>query len=669
MKKIAISMLSLTLLLGSCSKDIKQTEQSVVVNPNPKTMEEMVVPKSFNYKTSEDVNFNITILSNNDDALKGVRVDIMDDSPENGGKIIATGATNASGVLDIKYNIPTYLKEVVINTDYIGIVNNVLIPVNNGRVSARIGGKNPQLVRTVEQKNLPKSFNLAKAPSPLSYELGDYSKGEDGGVPEYLESKDEDETNKFLADVNSALPENSQVPISHPEYLASSSEKNLKMTALCDIWVTFIHEGSAYKNGLFYFKYPTNNPPKYASEIEALIAIFPNTSYDGSGGGLETGNKVYIGSIGPDTSIGFALAQDGWDGNSVKSNSKFFYTFSKFNPEINSSEKEHVALLYDDPTEKFVIGFEDEKRENNASDNDFNDCIISVSTDPVESIDKTNVIPTTPSSGSDNDGDGVLNVFDEYPNDPDRAFNVYYPSAKAYANVAFEDLWPSKGDYDLNDVVVAYQYSGVLNAKNEMVSLDGKYKLRAAGGILKNAFSVELPINSSDISSIKGGLGLQADATKAIVNVFANSKEIIDNYNTKPGTSPQVTDTITVSMTFEKPQDFSLSSFNPFIFVDEAGKGRGFEVHLPDMAPSELVDKSVLGTNADDSDPATGRYYKTSNNLPFAINIPETFTYPLEREAIINGHLKFAAWAQSGGTQYQGWYKNVQGYRNSSKLY
>jgi len=669
MKKVVISILSLVTLLGSCSKDIKLTEQSVVVNPDPKTMEEMVVPKSFNYKTSEDVNFNITLLSNNDDALKGVRVDIMDDSPENGGKIIATGATNASGVLDIKYNMPTYLKEVVINTDYIGIVNNILIPVNNGRVSAKIGGKNPQLVRTVEQKNLPKSFNLAKAASPLSYKLGDYSKGEDGGVPEYLESKDEDETNKFLADVNAALPENSQVPISHPEYLASSSEKNLKMTALCDIWVTFIHEGSAYKNGLFYFKYPTNNPPKYASEIEALIAIFPNTSYDGSGGGLETGNKVYIGSIGPDTSIGFALAQDGWDGNSVKSNSKFFYTFSKFNPEINSSEKEHVALLYDDPTEKFVIGFEDEKRENNASDNDFNDCIISVSTDPVESIDKTNVIPTTPSSGSDNDGDGVLNVFDEYPNDPDRAFNVYYPSAKAYANVAFEDLWPSKGDYDLNDVVVAYQYSGVLNAKNEMVSLDGKYKLRAAGGILKNAFSVELPINSSDISSIKGGLGLQADATKAIVNVFANSKEIIDNYNTKPGTSPQVTDTITVSMTFEKPQDFSLSSFNPFIFVDEAGKGRGFEVHLPDMAPSELVDKSVLGTNADDSDPATGRYYKTSNNLPFAINIPETFTYPLEREAIINGHLKFAAWAQSGGTQYQGWYKNVQGYRNSSKLY
>jgi LruC domain-containing protein len=186
---------------------------------------------------------------------------------------------------------------------------------------------------------------------------------------------------------------------------------------------------------------------------------------------------------------------------------------------------------------------------------------------------------------------------------------------------------------------------------------------------LKNAFSVELPINSSDISSIKGGLGLQADATKAIVNVFANSKEIISNYNTKAGTIPQVTDTITISMDFEKPQDFSLSSFNPFIFIDESGKGRGFEVHLPDMAPSELVDISTLGTNADDSNPKIGRYYKTANNLPFAINIPETFNYPIEREAIINGHLKFAAWAQSGGTQFQDWYKNLSDYRKSSNLY
>jgi LruC domain-containing protein len=305
----------------------------------------------------------------------------------------------------------------------------------------------------------------------------------------------------------------------------------------------------------------------------------------------------------------------------------------------------------------------------NGSDDDFNDCIVYAKANPVENIDKTNIPSTIPASGSDSDGDGVLNPYDEYPNDPARAFNVYYPSSSTYANVAFEDLWPSKGDYDLNDVVVAYQYSGVLNASNKMVSMNGKYKLRAAGGIFKNAFSVELPINKSTVTTITGGLGLEAEATKAIVKVFANSKAIISNYNTFAGTTPQATDTVSIAMTFSTPQDFSLSSFNPFIYIDEADKGRGYEVHLPDMTPSELVNKSILGTNADNSNAATRRYYKTSNNLPFAINIPETFTYPIEREAIINGHLKFAAWAQSGGTQYQDWYKNLSGYRNSSKLY
>lgn len=669
MKKIAISILSLTVLLGSCSKDVKTSEQTVVVNPNPKTMEEMVVPKGFNYKTADDVNFNITLLSNNDQPLTGVRVDIMDDSPENNGKIIATGVTNSSGVLDVKYNIPTYLKEVVINTDYIGIVNNVIVPVNNGRVSAKIGGKNPQMVRTVEQKNLPKTMMLGKAFSRLSYKLGAYSTGSNGGVPTYLVTPNDNVTSQFLADINSTLPEQRPVPSNHPEYLVANLQRNLKMTALCDVWVTFVHEGAGYKNGLFYFKYPTATPPTSASQIDSLIAVFPNASYAGSGGGLATGNKVYIGRVGADTSIGFALAQNAWNGTNVNTNATFFYTFRDFNPESTSSNREHVAFLYDNPTQRFLIGFEDQTRDNNGSDNDFNDCVVYATANPVASIDKTNMLTTTPASGSDNDGDGVLNAYDEYPADPNRAFNVYYPSSSTFANVAFEDLWPSKGDYDLNDVVVAYQYSGVLNASNKMVSMNGKYKLRAAGGIFKNAFSVELPINRSAVTTITGGLGLESEATKAIVKVFANSKAIISNYNTIAGTTPQATDTISIAMTFSTPQEFSLSSFNPFIYIDEADKGRGYEVHLPDMAPSELVNTSILGTNADNSNAATGRYYKTSNNLPFAINIPETFTYPTEREAIINGHLKFAAWAQSGGTQYQDWYKNLSGYRNSSKLY
>jgi hypothetical protein len=277
----------------------------------------------------------------------------MDDSPENGGKIIATGVTNASGVLDVKYNVPTYLKEVVINTDYIGVVNNVIATVNNGRVSATIGGKNPQMVRTVAQRNLPKSYNLGKAFSRLSYRLGGFTKGSSGGVPSYLVTPNDNVTSQFLADVNATLPESRPVPTYHPEYLAANLQRNLKMTALCDVWVTFVHEGAGYQNGLFFFKYPTATPPTNASQIDSLIAIFPNASYSGSGGGLATGNKVYIGRVGADTSIGFALAQNAWNGTTVNPNATFLYTLRDLNPESTSAKREHVAFLFDNPTQRF----------------------------------------------------------------------------------------------------------------------------------------------------------------------------------------------------------------------------------------------------------------------------------------------------------------------------
>lgn len=669
MRKLLLHTFALAALISSCSKDVKKDDQPSGFNPNPANMDEMKVPAGFSYKTSDKVDFNITLLANNDQPLKGVRIDIMDDSPENGGKVLATGTTDAAGVLSMAYELPTYMTEVVINSDYIGIVNNVIAPVSNGKVISRLGGKVQQMVRTVEQRNLPRTFALGKAFSKLSYKLGSFTTGGDGGVPNYLVQPRDVVTGQFLADVNATLPESRPVPTYNPEYLNPGLERNLVLTSQCDVWITFVHEGAGYKNSLFYFKYHKNNKPTSAAQIDSLIGIFPNTSYSGSGGGLATGDKVYIGRFGADTAIGFAIASNGWNGTNVSTSSTFYYTLRDLNPESTSSEREHVAFLYDNPTQRFLIGFEDLPRANGGSDNDFNDCIVYATANPVSAVDTSHVITTTPATGSDSDGDGVLNPYDEYPNDPAKAYNVYYPTASTFASVAFEDLWPSKGDYDLNDVVVDYQYSGVANASNKMVSMTGRYKLRAAGGVFKNAFSVELPMTRASVSTISGGAGLEAGVTNAIVKVFANSKAIIPNYNTFVGTTPQSTDTITVDMTFTTAQNFTLSPFNPFIYIDEADKGRGYEVHLPDKAPSELVNTSILGTNSDNSVPASGRYYKTSNNLPFAISIPESFKYPIEKEAIINAHLKFASWAQSGGTQYIDWYKNLTGYRNAAKIY
>ncbi|MCF8302188.1 MAG: DUF4842 domain-containing protein [Bacteroidales bacterium] len=93
------------------------------------------------------------------------------------------------------------------------------------------------------------------------------------------------------------------------------------------------------------------------------------------------------------------------------------------------------------------------------------------------------------------------------------------------------------------------------------------------------------------------------------------------------------------------------------------------EVHLPDYESTNLVDESYFGTLGDDSQPGIGRYYKTENNLPWGLNIYHTFDYTKERAQIIRGHLHFAEWAQSGGTQYQDWYLDKADYRDNDHIY
>jgi LruC domain-containing protein len=55
--------------------------------------------------------------------------------------------------------------------------------------------------------------------------------------------------------------------------------------------------------------------------------------------------------------------------------------------------------------------------------------------------------------------------------------------------------------------------------------------------------------------------------------------------------------------------------------------------------------------------------------LPWAINIVERFDYPIEKVEILNAHLKFAEWAESGGQLYPDWYKDLSGYRDMTKIY
>lgn len=287
---------------------------------------------------------------------------------------------------------------------------------------------------------------------------------------------------------------------------------------------------------------------------------------------------------------------------------------------------------------------------------------------------------------ADADGDGIPDEEDDFPNDPARAFTNYFP-ASGYGSLAFEDLWPGKGDCGFNDLVVDYRFNMITNQANKITEIEAVFAVRANGAGLQNGFGFQLPGNIPTTDFEVSGyrlnenyISLNENGTEAgqqipTIIVFDNIKNILQSdagfgANVLPELPYVEPDTIRIVLLLT-PNTYSLNefqpeNFNPFLIVDME---RGKEIHLPDYAPTDLANFNYFGQMDDQSDPANGRYYKTKTQLPWAINIIESFDYTIESNQITQGHLHFSEWAESGGTVYPDWFKNKSGYRSASHIY
>jgi len=288
---------------------------------------------------------------------------------------------------------------------------------------------------------------------------------------------------------------------------------------------------------------------------------------------------------------------------------------------------------------------------------------------------------------TDADGDGIQDSEDDYPDDPARAFNNFLPAA-GYGSLAFEDLWPGRGDYDFNDLVLDYQFTTVTNAQNKVAEIRGSFVVRAIGAGLRNGFGFQLPNNNIDKNDIlvdgyriEDGYisladnGIEEGQNQPTIIVFDNANNILQSpvgfgVNVEPGVPYVEPDTILISMIITpniySASDFDLINFNPFLIIDEI---RGKEVHLANYAPTGLADANYFGTMDDDSNPVIGKYYKTVNNLPWAIKVSESYDYTIEKAEITQAYLKFYEWAVSSGASYPNWFQNDAGFRNDAEIY
>ncbi len=678
-----ISLLCFTLLLTSCVKEIDEYTGDDNSTGQVTDINQMQVPANFSYANERKINFSLTLKTNTDAPLSGIRISVWTDLPENNGYVLINGSSNSNGIFSTSFMAPKSVKEVIIRTSYIGLPENIPADLSTGSINVTLGGSSPQKIKqhSSSGNNIPASGSAARNTyvPVLSY-LGGWNTQ---GVPNYLSSSREDITASFLSRSNSSLPEYKAVTVHHPQYLSGSSTTEIEITHQAEVWMTYVHEGANNRNTIGYYKYNKFNPPTSVNDISEIKVVFPNLSYINSSGGLVTGDKVSLGIIGPDTIVGLVLLSNAYNISTatVGNGTAQYYTNPALNPETDPQKKNHHVLLWDQAENKMIVGFEESNR-SSGSDEDFNDAVIYISTSTSSALSTGSA--NRSAAPVDTDGDGIDDNSDEYPFDPDLAFNNYYPSDKSFGYLAFEDLWPYKGDYDLNDLLVGYRFNMITDANNDVKEVQSKIFIKAAGGSYQHGLGIEFPVPGYFVETVNGPVytenyiannanGTEANQQNAVVIVFDNSNNIApcqSGYyvNTEPGSPVIASDTVRLAVRFVAgiPQNtLGVAPFNPFII---SNKRRGFEIHLPDKPPTALADASLFNTGQDRSNMALGRYYKSENNLPWCINIPAEFPIITEKTSIINAYLHFADWAQSGGTLYPDWYEDKPGYRDNNKL-
>ena len=251
----------------------------------------------------------------------------------------------------------------------------------------------------------------------------------------------------MLEDVREALPEGGTV---NPGYMDPAYNPNLRFDQDGQVGITFIDEGAGFRNSLGYFTFEDNSFDGLTfgdidyngsgnidfDEVNSLNGVeaeylFANFSESGGGGRLNYGDTFVIGgglmSEEDDGSIvmsdgkvfeagqnlGFFVSANAWDGRGIRGQDRRgapanYYSLDFLNPEAGASATfyetpliaRHTAMMFADvELDDIMVGFEDLSRLG-PSDEDFNDVVFVIRSDPLEAFHGNNLdIATAPGPG------------------------------------------------------------------------------------------------------------------------------------------------------------------------------------------------------------------------------------------------------------------------------
>lgn len=302
---------------------------------------------------------------------------------------------------------------------------------------------------------------------------------------------------------------------------------------------------------------------------------------------------------------------------------------------------------------------------------------------PVVNVDTTNFQPVNGCVQSvDSDCDGIANNFDEFPDDPSLAAIA----RSGRYTIAFEDMFPSAGDADLNDHSTVFSTEMDKTPLNKVKTIRGTYThvAKGAGYNHELRLSLNVPTNATVQVNYVDGNGNPWDGCASAPKYTANTagdctggtltseqlkrgvlilpssdKTLFGSKNApKAGTTFTINDfvkgvTAQVTITFEEPVDLSATKnlvgghLNYFLAINQKTDGVFRQIYRPGYF------KDAKGKDA----------FLDKNGFPWAIIVPGVFNHPTEgsdiRKPSTSGYIFFNAWMNSNGVAHKDWYLHI----------
>lgn len=263
---------------------------------------------------------------------------------------------------------------------------------------------------------------------------------------------------------------------------------------------------------------------------------------------------------------------------------------------------------------------------------------------------------------------------------------IYFPSKDKFATVMFEDLFPYKGDMDMNDVVfglnVEYDLTKQLLVNSITINIQPRaigssYEMIGIAANFSNRFSLNivdyvLYDNGPNMSTLfnirsdnKGYTPELNNYSSQVIpltgdfrSYFHNEKDLFLNVrNVDPFTR---IDEFSVKIFFKSS---SLVSYSNFTFLEANSdkinfdlftvfKDRWKEVHFKDQPPTERFNNSLFIVTR----PMTN--FSTIDNWVWAIISEKSIRHPREFVKIYKAYPDFKLWAESSGNTNLNWYSS-----------